>query len=57
VRAAVRRTYGGPEVLSVEEIEKPTPGDGQVLISTLAPAIPCLDAACGDRFVSSDATT
>lgn len=32
VRAVVIRSFGGPEVLGIEHVEDPVPGDGQVLI-------------------------
>lgn len=32
MKAVVCHQYGSPDVLQVEEIEKPTPGDGEVLI-------------------------
>jgi NADPH:quinone reductase-like Zn-dependent oxidoreductase len=39
VRAAIRRKYGGPEVLTVEEVERPTPRAGQVLIRVHAATV------------------
>ena len=32
MKAAVRRQYGSPDVVKLEEIEKPSPGDDEVLI-------------------------
>lgn len=38
--AAVRRSaYGGPEVLRVEQVERPVPGDGEVLIEVAAASV------------------
>jgi NADPH:quinone reductase-like Zn-dependent oxidoreductase len=36
MKAAVRSKYGPPEVLSIEEVEKPTPKDDEVLIRVYA---------------------
>jgi NADPH:quinone reductase-like Zn-dependent oxidoreductase len=43
MKAAVRRCYGPPEVLAVERVQKPVPGDGQVLVKVRAAAINPLD--------------
>ena len=32
MKAAIRRIYGGPEKISIEEIEKPNPKEGQILV-------------------------
>ena len=32
MKAAVRDRYGTPDVVRVEEVESPTPGDGQILV-------------------------
>ena len=32
MRAAVYRSFGGPEVVRVEELPKPVPGAGEVLV-------------------------
>ena len=44
MKAIVYYDYGSPDVLRCEEIEKPTPGDGQVLIRVRAAALNPVDA-------------
>jgi NADPH:quinone reductase-like Zn-dependent oxidoreductase len=39
MQAVVYRCYGSPEVLNVEEVEKPTPNDNQVLVKVHAASI------------------
>lgn len=39
MRAAVYRSYGGPEVLEITETEAPRPGDDQLLVRVLAAGI------------------
>jgi NADPH:quinone reductase-like Zn-dependent oxidoreductase len=39
MKAAVRDRYGPPEVVSVEEIERPEAGDGQVLVRVAAASV------------------
>ena len=36
MKAAVRSKYGSPEVLSIKEIETPTPKDNKVLLQVYA---------------------
>lgn len=36
MRAIIQRTVGGPEVLALTELPKPTPGATEVLIKVLA---------------------
>ena len=43
MRAMVRARYGSPEVLSLEEVEKPVPGAGEVLIRVHAASINASD--------------
>jgi NADPH:quinone reductase-like Zn-dependent oxidoreductase len=45
MKAIVYHRYGSPDVLKCEEIEKPTPGDSEVLIKVRAAAVNPLD--CG----------
>jgi NADPH:quinone reductase-like Zn-dependent oxidoreductase len=43
MRAATYRTYGPPEVLRIEDLEQPAPGDGEVLVAVHAAAVNPLD--------------
>lgn len=47
MKAVVYHRYGSPDVLRVEEVEKPTPGDDEVLIRIHAAAVTAAD--CGIR--------
>jgi NADPH:quinone reductase-like Zn-dependent oxidoreductase len=47
MRAAVRTRYGPPEVVRVSEVDKPVPGDGQVLVRVHATTVNRTD--CGIR--------
>jgi NADPH2:quinone reductase len=44
MRAVVVSEFGGPEVLSVVEIDRPTPGAGQVLVEVSMSGVNVLDA-------------
>lgn len=39
MKAIVRRSYGSPDILELQEIPKPTPGDDQILIKVLAACV------------------
>jgi NADPH:quinone reductase-like Zn-dependent oxidoreductase len=39
VKAALRYRYGGPEVVEVREVEKPVPGEGEVLVRVRAASV------------------
>ena len=43
MKAIVNRCYGSPDVLEVEDIEKPTPADDEVLVRVKAAAVNPLD--------------
>jgi NADPH:quinone reductase-like Zn-dependent oxidoreductase len=43
MKAAVRRQYGSPDVVGLEEIEKPSPGDDEVLIQVHAVSLNASD--------------
>jgi NADPH:quinone reductase-like Zn-dependent oxidoreductase len=43
MRAVMARCYGGPEVLTVEDVAKPVPGDDQLLVRIRAAAVNPLD--------------
>ena len=39
MRAVLRRAYGGTDVLNVEEVDPPTPGEGEVLVRVAAAGV------------------
>ena len=39
MKAAIRDRYGSPDVVRVEEVEKPSPGDGEVLVRVRAASV------------------
>jgi len=39
MKAIVQRRYGPPDVLRLEEVEKPVPGEGEVLVRVRAASI------------------
>jgi NADPH:quinone reductase-like Zn-dependent oxidoreductase len=43
MRVLTARRYGGPEVLAMEELPVPTPGDGEVLVRVEASSLNALD--------------
>ncbi len=43
MKAIVQHEYGSPEVLNLAEIDRPTPGDTEVLIRTRAASLNAYD--------------
>src|SRR5260221_4556245 len=43
MKAIVRTAYGSPDVLQLQEVEKPVPKDGEVLIQVHAASVNALD--------------
>ncbi len=39
MRAVIQTGYGSADVMELREIEKPTPGDGEVLVRVLAASL------------------
>jgi NADPH:quinone reductase-like Zn-dependent oxidoreductase len=45
MKAAIRTKYGSPEILAIKDIEKPAPGDNEVLIKVYAATVNRTDCA------------
>ena len=43
MKAAVYKSYGPPEILKIEEVEKPAPGNDEVLVKILASSMNPVD--------------
>jgi NADPH:quinone reductase-like Zn-dependent oxidoreductase len=43
MKAITHRCYGSPDVLTFEDIEKPSPGDGEILVKVVAATVNPLD--------------
>lgn len=43
MKAMVRHSYGSPDVLRLEEVERPAPGDGEVLVRVRAASVNAID--------------
>ena len=55
MKAIVHCEYGAPEVLKLEDVEKPIPNDNQVLVKVRAAAVNPLDLTIrGPLAVASD---
>lgn len=54
MKAVVYTEYGAPEVLSLQDVEKPTPGDNEVLIRVMATTVTAADGMMrrGDTAMS-----
>lgn len=54
MRAVVQSSYGPPDVLAIESVETPTPGDDEVLLRVHASIVSPVDCAfrAGDPFIS-----
>ena len=45
MKAVVYKSYGSPDVLQIKEVEKPTPGDHEVLVRVRAATVNRTDCA------------
>lgn len=54
MKAVKYRKYGGPEVIEIKEIDKPVPGDGEILIRNMATVVTPPDCAMrkADPFIT-----
>src|SRR6266566_1453075 len=53
MKAAVLHQYGGPEVLRYEDIERPKPGPGQVLVRVQAASVNPIDWKVRQGYLAS----
>ena len=54
MKAAVIRSFGGPEVLAVEEVPTPVPGPGEVLVKVLGALVNRLDHYIRQGDITAD---
>ena len=54
MKAAVIRSFGGPEVLRYEDVETPRPGSGHILVKILAAGVTRLDHYLREGSVTQD---
>jgi NADPH:quinone reductase-like Zn-dependent oxidoreductase len=52
MKAMLYRQYGPPDVLHLEEVEKPIPGDGEVLVKILVASVNTLDLSMRDPMLA-----
>src|SRR5688572_31661126 len=53
MKAAVLHAYGGPEALRYEDIERPRPGPGQVLVKVHAASVNPIDWKIRQGYLAS----
>ena len=46
MRAVTRRVYGGPEVVAIEQVPRPDPGPGEVLVKVAAASLDWRPCTC-----------
>ncbi len=49
MKAIVYHTYGSPDVLNLEEVQKPNPQDDEVLVKVVAASVNAADLASAAR--------